>query len=170
MCTRPPTCCLVFNATFGLKSLSIPALEQLFVTLLGVLNPTSFIHAFSEPFLFGKIKCVFNFKTHIHSWTSISGNLDNSNKFLFPLAVRLIEVQLYVYNDILYKCTICTMHHLHTKLLFSENKTSKIWISHELYNCSESNYRTPATDSQNPWGSIEPRLISTGLELCMNMW
>ena len=33
-------------------------LKQWFLTLLEVLNPTSSIHAFIEPFVDGKIKCV----------------------------------------------------------------------------------------------------------------
>ena len=33
-------------------------LDQSFLALLEVLNPTSSIHAFIDPFVFGKIKCV----------------------------------------------------------------------------------------------------------------
>ena len=60
------------------------------------------------------------------------------------------------------------MHQLHTKSPCSKNKTNKTWISKNgivenslriLDLC-----RTPETDSTNPWGSIEPRLRTTGLK------
>ena len=40
------------------------------------------------------------------------------------------------------------------------------WIFHIFYfHCSKSlNLRTPKTDTPNPWGSIEPRLRTTGLD------
>ena len=36
-------------------------LDQWFLNLLEVPNPTSSIHAFIEPFIIGNIKCVFSF-------------------------------------------------------------------------------------------------------------
>ena len=63
------------------------------------------------------------------------------------------------------------MHQLHTKSMCSKNKTNKTWISKN--GNVENSLRildlcwAPETDSTNPWGSIEPRLRTTGLVLSL---
>ena len=85
---RSCCCCSWFTAL----KIVLNALEQWFLTLLEVLNPASFISAFTEPFVIGKIKYDF-FKTyficsfiHVNPYCTYS-----SNHFLFLLAERLKE-------------------------------------------------------------------------------
>ena len=79
-----PTYCICADfcrcASFYMFSNENKVLKQWFLTLLEVLNPASFISAFTEPFVIGKIKYDF-FKTyflcsfiHVNPYCTYSSN------------------------------------------------------------------------------------------------